>query len=619
MIDHGRFDASRVKSGVILVRPPFIWPDARLYKGMASYAELPPGLNLFADADLVSGVVLGASDATVKWIEELLALQGKRHICLVLVLYPAGPTRAEHLKLINAARAAQDGGDVTVDIRLLPLAHILDGDCERVILPPTAIQAHHSKTGRTMMSIGSVGDVGHDPVSLGSLNFVFQPDDAMRDAWRRWFQYVFSASSPLTPETCEIPHLVPAKGDREADLLWEAFKLTCAGEGAQRATPTVDPITGEVTAEANGEKTVAWDGGATALDPLAQIFQQVYASGWLVTVDEATRIKPLTIPVKATLLGQKSERMVGALKQKQSFTLQVLDDTVDKAIEKCRKVTDLMELLTYPLSQGNRWIPDAAKGLLDKELVLRNEQGQKALWDALGSDGVAAEAAAVVVKKQLTAGPAVLKAALGAALGASKFTPEIAEKVIEQVLESGNDEANTALQAARRAEYVEALICRRTESIRNDLNKMYRELGQGSAVPEDKLNAVLEDIRERLTTALGTRITPRAVYNHIGTPDLTVGAPEANWNQPLALLTRSARVLREMHTDPYFPRRFSGLAFTEEEFVRALNVFGDEIATQPTKDRAKEELEKIGTIVEGQTPAKKKCKAVWQLIRGLNP
>ena len=78
---------------------------------------------------------------------------------------------------------------------------------------------------------------------------------------------------------------------------------------------------------------------------MALKLQQVYAHGWLVTVDETMRIKPLAIPVKATLLGQQSERTVGALTHKQSFSLQVLDEAVAKEVEKCRRVTDLMDLL----------------------------------------------------------------------------------------------------------------------------------------------------------------------------------------------------------------------------------------------------------------------------------
>lgn len=600
----------------LVAKPPFIWPDNRVRTGVARYAETPPWRSLLGDSDLVSGVIVGASTATVTWIEELLAQEGKRQILLVLVLVPAGPTRAEHLRRINTARAARDGGDVTLTVRLLPMVHILDGDCERVALPPTVIQGHNTQTGRTTMCVGSVGDAGHDRLSVGSLNLVFQPDDAMRDAWRRWFQYLFSAAASLTPETSEIPHLIPAKGDPEAAVLWEAFKLACAGQGDERAAPQIDPKTGEVTADANGEKTVPWDGGTTALGAVAQVFQQVYANGWLVTVDVTTRIKPLAIPVKATLLGQQSERVVGALKQKQSFTLQVLDDTVDKAIEKCRKVTDVMELLTYPLSQGNRWLPDAAKGLLEKELAARNVQGQTILWDALGGNGVAPAAAKVVVEAVLQSGSEPVKQAVLAAVGEREVTPEVADQVVRTLLKAAGDEVRTNLRAALSAELVRQLIERRKESIRNDLNRMYRELGQGDAVPSDKLQAVLDDVENRLTTALNQRITPRAVYNRIAAPDLTAGAPDENWGQPLALLLRAGRVLREMLTDFYFPRRFSGLAFSEDDFRKAMNVFGDGIATKPETARAKDELQRMDAIQESGQLTKQKCQEVWQIICG---
>lgn len=598
------------------VKPPFIWPDNRVRAGFARYADTPPWQPLLAESDVVSGVIVGASEATVTWIEKLLAQAGKRQIHLVLILVPAGPTRAEHLWRISTARAARDGGEIAFTVRLLPMANVLDGDCERITVPPTVIQGHNSQTGRTTMCVASVGDSGNDQMSVGSLNLVFQPDDAMRDAWRLWFQYLLSAAADLTPETCEVPHLIPAKGDPEAAVLWEAFKLACGGQGDERATPIIDPKTGEVTVEANGDKTVPWDGGKTALDTLAQVFQQVYANGWLVTVDEATRIKPLTIPVKATLLGQQSERMVGALKQKQSFTLQVLDDTVDKAIEKCRKVTDLMELLTYPLSQGNRWLPDAAKGLLEKELAARNVQGQKALWDALGANGVAPEAAKVVVDAALQSGGESVKKAILAALGEHSVTPEIAALAVQKVLDFASDEVRTVLRLALSTELVRQLIERRKQSIRNDLNQMYRELGQGDAVPPDKLQKVLDDVKDRLTAALNQRITPRAVYNRIGTPDLTACADDVNWGQPLSLLLRAGRVLREMLTDPYFPRRFSGLTFSEEDFRTAMNVFGDSIATKPEEGRASDELQKLDEIQESAQPTKQKCQEVWTIIRG---
>lgn len=531
--------------------PPFIWPDARKHEGMRQYAKRPPSRELFADAGLISGLLVGNADEAVSWLAELIRGDLKRRIMLVLVLYPASPTREEHLRAITELVTSRKHPETTLEVRLLPV-QAFGGDSteRRMTLPPTVIQGVNEATGQTVMSIGSVGDAGCDEAILGSFNVVFRPDDALRDAWRKWFQYVVCRATPLTDETIKIPQLIPATGDPEADEIWRAYLLACQIEqGEVIGSPTVDPETGEVTKDRDGQQVDAWDAGITALDPLALEFQQVYANGWLVTVDEATRIKPLSVPVKATLLGQQSERNIGAVKQKQSFTLQVLDAEVDKAIEKCRKVTDVMELLTFQLSQGNRWIPDAAKSLLEKELLARNEQGQKALKAALGGD-------------------------------------------------------------------VKSFIAQRKDAILKDLNEMYQQLGQGRAVPADKLQAILDDIHKRLTTALDARVTPRAVYNRIGPPDLTAKAVAENWNQPLSLLVQAAKLFRESLSDGYFPRRLSGLAFTKDEFEKACDVFGDSILLKSDIGRAKTELQGLTEIAESEATAQARCQAVWAIIKG---
>ena len=240
---------------------------------------------------------------------------------------------------------------------------------------------------------------------------------------------------------------------------------------------------------------------------------------------------------------------MGALRQRQSFTLQVLDDDVNKAVERCRKVTDLLELLTFPLSQGNRWLPETAKGLLEKELESRNEQGQKVLRNALG--------------------------------GAT----------------------------------IPQFIAKRTAGIRKDLNEMYRQLGQGDAVPDDKLNTVLTEIEVRLRQSLDTRITPHVAYNRIGAPNLIVTAPDENWNQALSLLVRSTRILREALVDPFFPRRLSGLSFSENDFRQGCDVFGDAIVTESGASRARNELGNIEEIIATEKPAKEKCQDLWRLIK----
>lgn len=536
--------------GLIPVKVPFIWPDARVLSGLADYQDHPPSRQFFKEAELISGLIVGTDDGTVRWIDELLRLKSPPRLCLVVVLIPAGPTREEHLQAIDMLRQSTGGAASPLDIRLLPLPSDVDGDCRRPMLPPTIIQAHNTQTGRTVMGIGSVGDSGHDRGFPGGLNFVFQPDDTLRDAWRRWFQYAFSSASRLTAETLKIPYLVPAQGDPDAALQWAAFERACMEKsGVSSRGPSVDIETGEVITDTDGQDTVPWDDGQTQLDPLALEFQQVYANGWLVTVDEATRIKPLTVPVKAALLGQQAARTVGTVKQKQSFSLQVLEDDVEKHIENCRKIGDLIELLTYPLSQGNRWLPVAAKDLLEKDLELRNAEGHRALAKALGGD----------------------------------ITKYVAE---------------------------------RQASIRGDLNNMYKQLGQGDAVPSDKLQLVLHTVEVRLRQALEARITPRVVYNRIAAPDLTAGAPEENWSQPLSLLSRSARALRESFTDIYFPRNFARLSFKEDDFRKACNVFDDKVTQPENKSKAAEELKLIDEILDANSSAREKCHAIWRLSRG---
>jgi hypothetical protein len=138
-------------------------------------------------------------------------------------------------------------------------------------------------------------------------------------------------------------------------------------------------------------------------------------------------------------------------------------------------------------------------------------------------------------------------------------------------------------------------------------------------VPDDKVKTVLAEIEQRLTKALDIRITPRVVYNPVGPPDLTANVPDENWTQPLSLLVRSARILRESVTDYYFPRRFSGLSFSEEDFRKACNVFGDVIVKSQERNRAEDELRKIDEISCAEKPVRAKCQEVWSLIRGISP
>jgi hypothetical protein len=556
------------------VKPPFLWPDTRYLAKHGIYPETPPMANVIRDADLISGVLVDATEGTLSWLDNLLCKNPARRIRLVVVISPACPTRDAHLRALlklSEFHRAENGGPL--EVRILAMSAYYGENCHHSVLPPTTIQAHSSKSGETWTCIGSVGDSGHGPVFTGSLNLVFRTDPVLRNSWRKWFQYLLNSASPLNEDTCHIPYLVPPQGTQEAALAWAEFVATCAQTGGEEsAPPTVDPETGEVLTDAEGNPPDSWDGGETALDPLANKFQEIYAAGSLVSVNEQTRIKPLDIPVKATLLGQSSVKTVGALTQRQSFTLRIFDDHVCKEIEKCRKITDLVELLSFPLSQGNRWLPNAAKPLLELELEARNRRGFETLL---------------------------------AALGGKKNTTLPASPDSEEAVKARNDQLSSLIRE---------FIARQKQTILADLDQMYRDLKRGDAVPEDKAKEVLDEVEKRITAALAARITPTCAYNALAAPDLSPAAPDDNWLQPLSLLGTSAMRFREQLTDYYFDRKFSGMAFTKQEFLLKCNVFEDQIASETDSIRAKAEIVLIKEFMDSEMKPKDKCMAVWKIV-----
>jgi hypothetical protein len=600
------------------VEPPIMWPEPRWLAGQVRYEANPPFKPLLARSDLVAGVLVGVADGTIQWLRTLMEqepparpanktagdisaevpkkaenetprlvkgldelfggekLHNSCDVRLVVLVYPAGPTREAHLLTLKILQADMADKQRKLEVRVLPTARSVGAECERMVVPPTLLLGHDSQAGKTWFCIGSVGDAGHDTARLASFNAVFHPDAAFCDQWRRWFQYLFGCAVPLTTETVRIPALVPAQGDPAGAALWGEYQLACSGTDSEAGKrPAVDPKTGEVAAEADGSPVKPWDGGKVQLDPLAQKLQQVYAGGWLVTVDETTRVKPLAIPVKPTQFDEQAERAVGAVTQKQSFSLKVLDAGVTKEVEKCRNVADIMELLGYQLCKGNRWIPDLAKVLLERELEARNKQGMARLKEALGSKQDARDAK----QQSLPAKP-------GAADGTDG---------VKKYLES------------------------RKEALRHDLDAMYRELRRGDSVPPEKLEEVLASVEARLTAALGARITPRVNYNRLTPPDLTNTAPDEHWAQPLSLLLQSAVLLRISLTDNFFSRNFTKRSFTPEEFESAMNVFDDAILKKPDPRRAKEELIRLDEIEKRDQKNKEKCHAVWQLITSAAP
>ena len=111
---------------------PFIWPEARVHAGQAGYDTLPPFEQLLAEADLISGVLVGAAHGTVRWLETLMRQDGKRKVVLVIVVYPACPTRMNHLSSLLQLQTALVGTENELELRLMPVARMITADCEKM-------------------------------------------------------------------------------------------------------------------------------------------------------------------------------------------------------------------------------------------------------------------------------------------------------------------------------------------------------------------------------------------------------------------------------------------------------------------------------------------------------
>jgi hypothetical protein len=122
------------------------------------------------------------------------------------------------------------------------------------------------------------------------------------------------------------------------------------------------------------------------LDQVTRLIMDAFQRGKLLAASKSIRSKSLTVPVKSSILGQSTERTQGVLTRKTSFSLAILDPDTASAIEECRGINDLIKLLSFPLDENTRWIPDSAIRLLEDEIAWRNEHGVLLLRQAIGDN-----------------------------------------------------------------------------------------------------------------------------------------------------------------------------------------------------------------------------------------
>ena len=104
---HSEFPSSSGNPKPLAPEVPFIWPEARFLSSMMAYQSTPPTRKVFSDADLISGLLVGAADGTVEWLEELLNV-GRESVRIRLVARPLSrpPHSEAHLRALHRVQAS---------------------------------------------------------------------------------------------------------------------------------------------------------------------------------------------------------------------------------------------------------------------------------------------------------------------------------------------------------------------------------------------------------------------------------------------------------------------------------------------------------------------------------
>jgi hypothetical protein len=534
--------------------PPFIWPDPCVLSGSHIYASAVPYEPMIRRATALAGIVSGVDREGARWLAELVTARGLRSR-LIVVLYPACSTGSEVLRALGELQSIvpKPSGRALdpplVELRLLPFA-------EPAVSFPNSLCVLDSDADEPCLITGSSANFGLGGYESAQLNMAFHPEPSLLETWRNWFEWVWSASVPLTHETIEIPFLVPAPGTVEAAEAWHAYLTRCREARARGDgdSPTTDPDSGQVTvidADGASRPSPGDDLGLPRLDPLAGKVARIFRLGALASVDKTSRTPPLDVPVKAELFGIPSSRRAGVGTRRVEYRFSVLDDRELRGLEtKRRAAGELLSRFSFSLADGVRWMPNQARPLFEAELHRVNKAGQDVLTRLLAGD-------------------------------------------VSAFVKNRRDRVATAAQA------------------------LYEEHHPGQRVSDSTISDILANCEKRLNNAREGRLLPSIAYTPVQFIVARASEWASQWGQAASLLQAIAEFPRKLIADRLFLR---GLDVDENEMLKAMDVCSDAFlklsSRRDSRPRALEELQILARLAGSRMEARGRCELLLRVIDG---
>lgn len=372
---------------------PFVWPDSRRLVGCPGPS---PDINALLDeSQLILGVVHGVTGLSVKRLAEALSAkvnsthEGNGHpqvasldktIRLIVTLYPTCPTKTDVLMSLLDLQNKHS----SLEIRL--------ATCELLSGPENTLAFYESADTIPTMLLGSAASLEISPHDASHLTLGFVPEPTLAAEWAKWFDVRWLKAARLTERRAKIPHLVLPEGTLEAAQKWEAYEQLCIeGQPEEEVVEvTVDPITGEVTAKDADGKPVATQSTDNNLPRVSLVYRklaQLLDKGHLVSVDKTTRLLPFEVSVKPKWFGLETLKQIGSVKRQISYHISALTEEELKQLENRRKKTsELLDLFSFSLADGQRWMPSAAEELFRDENSRINKEAEGILSKLIAGD-----------------------------------------------------------------------------------------------------------------------------------------------------------------------------------------------------------------------------------------
>jgi hypothetical protein len=245
-------------------------------------------------------------------------------------------------------------------------------------------------------SVGSSPAFGLGVPAAGDVNLWITLSANQANDIRQLARAYWESAAKLTTHRCDVPLLDPCKGNEEGYIHWQAFEamLNDPSDSFGQPGPSIRelPLTPDgkldeeaIPASQDAPPPVLVD-HMPKVPAVVDDVQVLYERGALVSVQH--KVKPMSVPIPASLFGQQGEQQVGAVKYKQQFRIDLFaDEATAKGVEQQRKrITELVQIFSYSFGTGKYWVPNTARAALNAAIDKAGQSSQSTLSAAYGGD-----------------------------------------------------------------------------------------------------------------------------------------------------------------------------------------------------------------------------------------